>query len=66
MFSCSLQLPAISMPGMALLDAAEYESTMERLNEGHSASQRGQNCPRKQGTLALIRHTIDGIPDGDF
>ena len=66
MSPCSLQLPAISMPGMALQATTEHESTMERLNEGYSASQRGQNCPRKQGTLALIRPRIDRIPDGDF
>ena len=66
MFPCSLQLRAISVPGMALQAATEYEGTIERLNEGYSASQIGQNCPRKRGTLALIHPRIDGIPDGDF
>ena len=61
-----LQLLAISMPGMALQAATEYEGTIERLNEGYSASQTGQNCSRKRGTVALIRPRIDGIPDGDF
>ena len=54
------------MPGMALQAATEYEDTIERLNKGYSASQRGQICSRKRGTVALIHPRIDGIPDGDF
>jgi hypothetical protein len=66
MFPCSLQLEAISVPDIALQAATEYEGTIERLNEGYSASQRGQICPRKRGTLVLIHPRIDGIPDSDF